>query len=170
MPHQVFKATVKGSKGDLAHITKAIHGVTKAGTSQKVNIRYIAAGESSVVNGIELGVVTMILEPDDADWRTLIIDAILAEPLDPGPGGAVRHVEDVQTFPNVQITLLDAPGSLNAALVPLSAANLNMVSVIPMGSAPGVQSVGLAFETEAAAGDARTALGSANVIVHPEEA
>jgi hypothetical protein len=169
MPHQVFKATVKGSKGDLAAITAAIHGITNGPDNRKVNIRAIAAGESAVVGGVELGVVTMILEPDDPAWTTAIINAITAAQLDPGPGGAARHVEEVKTYPNVQVTLLDAPGSLNAALGPISAANLNMVSVIPLGSGPGVQTVGLGFEDDAHADQARTALGGANVIVHPAE-
>jgi hypothetical protein len=163
MPHQVFKATVKGSKGDLAHITAALHAVNGP-NNEKVNIRYIAAGESSVVNGIELGVITMILEPDDGAMENLIITAIQNAPLDNG-----RHVEDVSKHPNVQVTMLDVPGSLNAALAPLSAASLNILTVLPMGSGTGVQSVGLGFADAADETAARQALSGANVIVHPPE-
>ena len=93
MPHQVFKATVKGSKGDLAHITAALHAVNGP-NNEKVDIRYIAAGESSVVNGIELGVITMILEPDDGPMENLIITAIQNAPLDPAPNGQPRSVQN----------------------------------------------------------------------------
>jgi len=168
MPHQVFKATVKGSKGDLAHITAALHAVNGP-NNEKVNIRYIAAGESSVVNGIELGVITMILEPDEGAMENLIITAIQNAPLDPAPNGQPRSVQDVSKHPNVQITLLDLPGSLSGALAPLSAANLNILTVLPMGSGPGVQSVGLGFADTADETAARQALSGANVIVHPPE-
>ena len=48
MPHQVIKATVKGSKGDLARITAALKNVTGP-NGEKVNILHMGGGESSVV-------------------------------------------------------------------------------------------------------------------------
>jgi hypothetical protein len=163
MPHQVVKATVRGSKGDLAHITQAIRDYTGPG-GEKVNIRYLAASESSPVGGIELGVITMILDPDEGAVGQGVLDAIRNAPLDNG-----RHVEHVDTYPNVHITLLDSPGSLNDALAPLTAANLNIISALSMGGGSGVADVGLGFATQADADAATTALGTANVIIHPPD-
>jgi len=163
MPHQVIKATVKGSKGDLAKITTALKNITGP-NGEKVNILHMGGGESSVVNGIELGVITMILEPDEPPMEGLILNAIRT--VDLGNG---RHVEHVDKFPNVHISLLDAPGTLNAALDAVDAANVNILSVLTMGSAGGVANVGLGFADDAQADAARTALAKANVIIHPSD-
>ena len=165
MPHQVFKATVKGSKGDLAKIAKALKDGVGPNHDTKINILHIGGGESSTVNGIELGVITMILEPDEPPVDGQILDAIRAVDLD--PTGDHHHVEHVETYPNVHISLLDAPGTLSGALDAVSGADLNILSVITMGSGGGVVDVGLGFEDDNAANDARTALAGANVIVHP---
>jgi len=98
--------------------------------------------------------------------ENLIITAIQNATLDPAPNGQPRSVQNVSKHPNVQITLLDVPGALNAALAPLSAASLNILTVLPMGSGTGVQSVGLGFDA-ADETAARQALAGANVIVHP---
>src|SRR5262245_36931141 len=161
MPHQIIKATVKGSKGDLAHIAAALKAVTGP-NGEKVSIRHIGGGESSVVNGIELGVITMIVEPDEGPMTNLILDAIRNAPLDNG-----RHVEHVDTFPNVHVTLLDAPGTLSSALDAIAGANVNVLTVLTMGSAAGVADVGLGFENAADAAAATQALSGVNVIVHP---
>lgn len=163
MPHQVVKATVKGSQGDLAKITAALKAITGP-HNEKVNILHIGGGESSIVNGIELGVITMILEPDEPPMDGLILNAIRAVDL-----GGGRHVENVDTFPNVHVSLLDAPGSLNAALAAIDAANVNILTVLTMGSGGGVSDVGLGFATAADEAAARTALTGVNVIVHPSD-
>lgn len=163
MPHQVIKATVKGSKGDLAKITTALKNITGP-NGEKVNILHMGGGESSVVNGIELGVITMILEPDEPPMEGLILNAIRT--VDLGNGRLVEHVDK---FPNVHISLLDAPGTLNAALDAVDSANVNILSVLTMGSAGGVSDVGLGFADEAQADAARTALAGANVIIHPSD-
>jgi hypothetical protein len=163
MPHQVVKATVKGSKGDLARITAALKNITGP-NNEKVNILHIGGGESSVVNGIELGVITMILEPDEPPMDGLILNAIRTVNLGNG-----RLVEHVDTFPNVHVSLLDAPGSLNAALDAIEAANINVLTVLSMGASGGVSDVGLGFANAADESAARTALTGVNVIVHPSD-
>jgi hypothetical protein len=167
MPHQVFKATVKGSKGDLAKIAKALKDGVGPNHGTKINILHIGGGESSVVNGIELGVITMILEPDEAPVDGQILQAIRDVDLD--PTGDHHHVEHVETYPNVHISLLDAPGTLSGVLDAIAGADLNILSVLTMGSGGGVVDVGLGFATPADEDAARTALETANVIVHPAE-
>jgi hypothetical protein len=167
MPHQVVKATVRGSKGDLAKIAKALKDGVGPNHGTKINILHIGGGESHVVNGIELGVITMILEPDEPPVDGFILQAIRDVDLD--PTGDHHHVEHVETYPNVHISLLDAPGTLSGALDAVAGANLNIVSVLTMGSGGGVVDVGLGFEDGNAADQARAALATANVIVHPSE-
>ncbi|MFL5725064.1 MAG: hypothetical protein ACJ765_04385 [Chloroflexota bacterium] len=160
MPHQVLKMTVKGSKGDLAKITAALKAVTGP-NGQKVNILAIGGGESAKVNNIELGVITMVLEPDEPPMDGLILNAV--RNVDLGNG---RRVEHVDTFPNVHVELEDVPGSLSGALEALPA-TLNIVSVLSMGSVLGTAHVGLAFESAADESTARTALANAGVVIHP---
>jgi hypothetical protein len=163
VPHQVVKATVKGSKGDLAKITLALKDIIGP-NGEKVNILYIGGGESSIVNGVELGVITMIVEPDEGAMGPLILNAIRNAPLDPG-----HTLEHVDTYPNVHVSLLNSTGSLNAALDAVAQADLNVLSVLTMGSAGSISDVGLGFEDDDTANAARAALSSVNVIVHPAE-
>jgi hypothetical protein len=167
MPHQVVKATVRGSQGDLAKIAKALKDGVGPNHETKINILHIGGGESHEVNGIELGVITMILEPDEPPIDGFILQAIRDVDLD--PTGDHHHVAHVETYPNVHISVLDAPGTLSGALDAVAQADLNILSVLTMGSGGGVVDVGLAFEDETTANAARAALSGVNVIVHPAE-
>ena len=113
MPHQVVKAATHGSVGDLARITNALRNIptTPAGG---VNILAIGGGEGKVsIDGAdeEVGVVTMILEPDEGPLMATILDTLRT--LDLGGG---RHLHDVQARPNIHIEIPDTPGELKRAL------------------------------------------------------
>jgi hypothetical protein len=137
MPHQVTKATARGSQGDLAKIADALRNLTPP-----VNIIAIGGGEGVLKNKngstTEVGVISMILEPDDgpnsAKIRTALTDLKL---------GKGRTLEDVEQFPNIHIQIDDKPGELKKALD--AVAGLNIRSVLSMGTLMGTANVGLGF-------------------------
>lgn len=137
MPHQVTKAAVKGSTGDLAKIT----GVVK---SLGINILAIGGGESMTRDG-EVGVVSMILEPDE-DLSELV--EALGE-LDLGGHG----LEDLEVIPNVHIALANEVGELNRALEAIG--DINIRAIVSLGDFLGESHVALGF----ASGDLATAVG-----------
>ena len=164
MPHQVVKAATHGSVGDLAKITKALRDIqtTPAGG---VNIRAIGGGEGRVsINGAdeEVGVITMILEPDEGPLMATILDTLRT--LDLGGG---RQLHDVQAHPNIHIELPDTPGELTKALDAIG--DVNILSVLSMGSILGTAHVGLGFVDDAARQAAVTNLEAQNIVVHPAD-
>ena len=164
MPHQVVKASVKGSTGDLAKITAKLAQVATPTAGQKINILSISGGEGIVpVSGgaaQEFGVIWIILDPDDPTTTANVITALTNLPL-----GGVRKIEHVNVYPLVHIELADQPGQLQTAVEAIG--DLNIMSVHSMGTVVGASHVGLAFEVADEA-TARSRLIGAGVIVHPE--
>jgi hypothetical protein len=137
MPHQVTKATARGSQGDLAKITEALASLTPP-----VNIVAIGGGEGVLHNGAagdqEIGVISMILEPDDGPMTDKIVKKLTGLKL-----GPKRTLEDVEVHPNIHIQLDDKPGELKKALD--AVAGINIRSVLSMGTLWGTANVGLGF-------------------------
>jgi hypothetical protein len=171
MPHQVFKAATHGSAGDLATIADALQNNVPS-APDGVNILAIGGAEAKVnINGVgeEIGIIAMILEPDDGPVTQDIIDALNAVTLG-DPAVNPHGLEDVQVYPNVHIEIPDEPGALKAALDAINANGpVNIFSVLSMGSIVGTAHVGLGFEDEAAATAAEAALKAADIVVHPRE-
>jgi hypothetical protein len=130
MPHQVVKSTSVGSIGDLAKITEALHGI-------KVNIVAVAGGEGVVKKG-EVGVISMLLEPDEGEKMKTIISTLRA--LNLGDGRKLAHV---QNYPGVHILLDDKPGELERAAK--AVAGTNILSLISVDKHDGAAHVFLGF-------------------------
>ena len=135
MPHQVTKATARGSQGDLAKIADALHKL-----KPPVNIVAIGGGEGVLNNAngtkTEVGVISMILEPDDGATSDKILTTLRGLTL---PSG--KKLEDVEQFPNIHIQIDDKPGELKKALDALT--GINIRSVLSMGTFMGTANVGL---------------------------
>lgn len=100
MPHQVVKASVFGSVGDLAKIT----GVVK---DLQLNILAIGGGEAVTGDG-EVGVISMIIEPDGEAKTAELVDALQTLELDNG-----RRLANVEVLRNIHIALTNEIGELN---------------------------------------------------------
>lgn len=169
MPHQVLKASVKGSTGDLAKITTKLKSLT-ASNGQKINILSISAGEvtipaSGATPAQEYGVVSMILDPDDLATTNTIVTALTNLPLSTPPAPE-RKIEHVDVYPLVHVELADVPGSLDAAATAIG--DINIMSVHSMGTVVGAAHVAFAFDS-ADEDTARDRLTTAGIIVHPEQ-
>ena len=165
MPHQVLKASVKGSTGDLAKITAKLKTL-QAANGAPINILSISAGEVTIpASGgnpaQEYGVVSMVLDPDDAATTTTIVNALTNLPLN---AANTRKIEHVDVYPLVHIELENIPGTLDDAAAAVG--NLNIMSVMSLGTVAETAHVGLAFNP----GDEATAvtrLTNAGIVVHP---
>jgi hypothetical protein len=151
MPHQVVKATVKGSKGDLAKIT----GVVK---SLRLNILAIGGGEGVTDDG-EVGVISMVIEPDE---DTTELEAALNDlELDNG-----RRLANVEVIPNIHIALANDVGELNRAAAAIG--DVNIRAIVSLGDFLGESHVAFGF----APGDVETAerrLRDAGIKIVPHE-
>jgi hypothetical protein len=156
MPHQVTKATARGSQGDLARIAEALQQL-----KPPVNIVAIGGGEGVLKGGQEIGVISMILEPDDGPMTAKIIKKLTGLPL-----GPKRKLENVEVHPNIHIVLADQPGELKKALD--AVAGINIRSVLSMGSFMGLAHVGLGF-SEADAANAEKKLKAKKITVVPHD-
>jgi hypothetical protein len=162
MPHQVLKASVKGSTGDLAKITARLATVATPTPGQKINILSISAGEVTIPGSggdpdQEYGVISLILDPDDATTTGNVITALTGFSL-----GGVRKVEHVDVYPLVHVELEDVPGQLELAANAIG--NLNILSVHSMGTVAEIAHVGFAFDANDEA-TARTNLTQAGFTV-----
>jgi hypothetical protein len=158
MPHQVTKATARGSQGDLARIAGEL-------AKLKVNIIAIGGGEGVLHNGAagdqEVGVISMILEPDDGPMTAKIKAALTGLSL-----GGNRKLEDVEFHPNIHVQLDDKPGELKKALDAVK--GMNIRSVISMGTLWGVANVGLGFsEADHVNAEAKLKAKGIKVVPHP---
>jgi hypothetical protein len=153
MPHVVTKASAVGSVGDLAAITGEL---ARLG----VNIQAIGGGEG-IGNQTEIGVVALILDPDDPTTIANVVSAL--EELDLGGG---RHLSNVESLANIEIELVDEVGTLKVAAEALAAAQLNIRSIVMTGFGVERAHVGLGF-AEADHDAAELALTNAGVLVLP---
>ena len=160
MPHQVTKATARGSQGDLAMIAQTLRDLTPS-----VNIVAIGGGEGVLKNKngttSEVGVISMILDPDDGATSAKIRAALTDLKLDKG-----RKLEDVEQFPNIHIQIDDKPGELKKALD--AVAGINIRSVLSMGTFMGTANVGLGFsETDSPKAEKKLKAKGIKVVPHP---
>ena len=139
MPHQVVKASVHGSVGDLAKIT----GVVK---DLGLNILAIGGGEAVTQDG-EVGIISMIIEPDDEAKTAELVDALHDLVLDDD-----RRLADVEVLRNIHIALANEIGELNRAVTAIG--NRNIRAIVSLGDFLGESHVGLGF----AAADVATAI------------
>ena len=128
MPHQVVKAAVRGSVGDLAKITAALE-------AEGYNILAAAAGE---VN--HFGIIAMLFDPD-VDKIPGIVETIQKVDL-----GAGRTPEDVDALPDVHVLLNDAPGQLRRAAEALG--DINIETVVTIDKQQGRARVSLGFRPD----------------------
>lgn len=124
MPHVVTKSSAYGSKGDLARITKELKAI-------KVNILAIGGAEGRDKNGNEIGVVALILEPDETNEAA--IEKALTK----------AGMHDVGRFPNIRVEIPDQVGELQKVVDLVK--DLNILTVLSMGSITGTAHVGLGF-------------------------
>jgi hypothetical protein len=128
MPHYVAKATTKGSVGDLARITEALEGLG-------VNILAIGGGEGVTDDG-EIGVVSMIVDPEDEPTRENIVNTLQNLQLANG-----RTLANVEIVPNIHIQLEDTVGQLRRAVGAIG--DINIRSILSMGNVTGAAHVGI---------------------------
>lgn len=153
MPHQVVKASVHGSVGDLAKIT----GVVK---DLQLNILAIGGGEAATDDG-EVGVISMIIEPDGEAKTTELVDALRALELDDN-----RRLADVEVLRNIHIALANEIGELNRAVAAIG--NRNIRAIVSLGDFLGESHVGLGF-AEADWATAVQRLTDAGIKIVPNE-
>ena len=130
MPHQVVKASVLGSVGDLAKIT----GVVK---DLQLNILAIGGGEAVTGDG-EVGVISMIIEPDGEAKTAELVDALQTLELDNG-----RRLANVEVLRNIHIALTNEIGELNSAVTAIGDRNIR--AIVSLGDFLGESHVGLGF-------------------------
>jgi len=130
MPHQVVKLTVHGSVGDLAKITAVV-------LDKELNILAIGGGEGVTPSG-EVGVISMIVEPDGAAKTTELVDAL--QELDLGTGRPQAHVEVLRV---IHIALANERGELNRAVTAVG--DVNIRGIVSLGDLLGESHVALAF-------------------------
>ena len=130
MPHQVVKASVHGSVGDLAKITELIKNL-------QLNILAIGGGEAVTDDG-EVGVISMIIEPDGEAKTNELVDALRDLELDDD-----RRIANVEVLRNIHIALANEIGELNRRS-PRSA-TVNIRAIVSMGDFLGESHVGLGF-------------------------
>jgi hypothetical protein len=124
MPHVVTKSSAYGSKGDLAKITKELKAI-------KVNILAIGGAEGKDARGKEVGVVAMILDPDETN------EAAIEQAL------TKAGMHDIGRFPNIQVEIPDQVGELQKVVDLVK--DLNILTILSMGSILGTAHVGLGF-------------------------
>ena len=130
MPHQVVKASVHGSVGDLAKITELIKNL-------QLNILAIGGGEAVTDDG-EVGVISMIIEPDGEAKTIELVDALRDLELDDD-----RRIANVEVLRNIHIALANEIGELNRAVTAIG--NRNIRAIVSMGDFLGESHVGLGF-------------------------
>jgi hypothetical protein len=123
MPHVVTRSSAYGSKGDLAKITRELKAI-------KVNILAIGGAEGKDANGKEVGVVAMILDPDENEAA---IEQALTK----------AGMHDIGRFPNIQVEIPDRVGELQTVVDLVK--DLNILTILSMGSILGTAHVGLGF-------------------------
>jgi hypothetical protein len=158
MPHQVIKSSAVGSIGDLAKIT----GVVK---DLELNILAIGGGETVTDNG-EVGVVSMIIEPDDPATTATLVDALRDLVLDDITD---RHLADVEVLPNIHIALSNDVGELNRAAVAID--DINIRAILSLGDFLGESHVALGFaEGDVDEAERKLAEAGIKIVPHDEEA
>ena len=153
MPHQVVKCTSRGSVGDLARITDDLR-------NGGYNIHAIGGGEG-LADRKEVGVVAMILEPDDDAHMADIVDRLRKLDLDGG-----RKLAHVENFPHIEIDLDDQPGQLGRAAA--AVAGINIMSVITVFNQDGRARVSLGFR-KADWKKAFDAIDGEGIPIHPHD-
>jgi len=138
MPHQVVKLAVHGSVGDLAKITGVVQDLD-------LNILAIGGGEAPAGDDGEIGIVSMIIEPDDEAKTDELRTRLRALQLDNG-----RSIADLEVLPNVPIALENKVGELNRALTAIGDRNIR--AIVSLGDFLGESHVALGFD----AGDLST--------------
>ena len=124
MPHVVTKSSAHGSKGDLAKITKELHAIG-------VNIVAIGGAEGADKSGNDVGVVAMLLEPDEDNERQ--IEQALTK----------AGMHNIGRFPNIEVEIPDQAGELHKVVDLVK--DLNILTVLSMGTVDGTAHVGLGF-------------------------
>ena len=153
MPHQVVKAAVRGSVGDLARITQAL---------EDADINIVAIGGAETLNDPgHVGIIALLLEPDK-DRIPDILEIIRGVDLDGG-----RKPENVEAFPDVHILLNDAPGQLRRAAEAL--AGINIESVVSIDKQGNRARVSLGFKDDATLRQAIERLRAANIPIHDHQ-
>ena len=153
MPHQVVKASVHGSVGDLAKITGLIKDL-------QLNILAIGGGEAVTDDG-EVGVISMIIEPDGEAKTNELVDALRDLELDDD-----RRLANVEVLRNIHIALANEIGELNRAVTAIG--NRNIRAIVSMGDFLGESHVGLGF-AEADVSTAIQRLTDAGIKIVPSE-
>ena len=153
MPHQIVKASVHGSVGDLAKITGLVKDL-------ELNILAIGGGEAVTSDG-EVGIISMLVEPDDETTTATLVDGLRALELDHG-----RSLADVEVLPNIHIALPNEIGVLNRAVTVIG--DINIRAIVSLGDFLGESHVGLGF-AEADVATAIERLTAAGIRIVPSE-
>jgi hypothetical protein len=155
MPHQVVKASVHGSVGDLAKITEVVMNL-------ELNILAIGGGEAPTDDG-EIGIVSMIIEPDDETSTANLVTQLRALQLDGN-----RSLADVEVIPNIHIALANKVGELNHAVTAIG--NINIRAIVSLGDFLGESHVALGFaDGDVATAQQRLTDAGIKIVPHEEE-
>lgn len=150
--HRVASSVTIGSVGDLGRIARAL---ANAG----FNIDAIGGGEG-VARGGSVGIVTMLITPDDDPAQ---IERILRS-VELGEG---RQLASVRMFPAFDLELADRPGQLADAAELIGEAGINIMSVLAVDVHRDWAVVSLAFEEPGDATEAREILTRGGFTVLP---
>lgn len=141
--HKVASSVTVGSIGDLGRIARAL-------ADRGINIDAVGGGEGFARGG-EVGVISMLLSPDDDPAGIIGI----LEGLDLGNG---RTLQGVRMLPAFDLELEDTPGRLADAASVIGDAEVNIAGIVSVDVHRGWGIVSLAFEDTGARATARNAL------------
>lgn len=133
--HKVTSSVTVGSIGDLGHIAGALAG---AG----YNIDAIGGGEA-LIDGKGVGVIAMLISPDEEEDEARIKEIIAGVQLDGG-----RTVQAVEIHPSFDLVLDDQPGQLAGAAGLIGSEGINIQGMVTIDVHSGWGVVALAFATE----------------------
>ena len=150
--HKVTSTVTVGSIGDLGHIAGALAG---AG----YNIDAIGGGEA-LVNGSGVGVIAMLITPDEDTDEERIKEIIAGVQLDGG-----RTVQGVEIHPSFDLVLNDQPGQLAGAAGLIGNEGINIQGMVTIDVHSGWGVVALAFSSDTDRDNARTVLEANDYLV-----
>lgn len=143
--HKVTSTVTVGSIGDLGHIAGALAG---AG----YNIDAIGGGEAQV-DGKGIGVIALLITPDEPDDEDRIKEIISRVQLDGG-----RTVQGVEIHPSFDLVLNDEPGQLAGAAALIGGEGINIQGMVTIDVHSGWGVVALAFSSDTDRDNARAVL------------
>lgn len=118
--HQTVKCASVGSVGDLGHIARALG-------AEGFNIDAIGGAEAGSLreDGRGVGIISLLVDPDEETDLTRIREVLEAVELDDG-----RKLSEIEILPSLHVELRNAAGELGEAAASIGGAGINIMSVL----------------------------------------